>query len=151
MIRLCMLNVLKGNSRPVWEKKKPHTIKSFFYFLYLTKSQSHLYPLTLDASSLNTPSLFCAHEPKHTSNTLKSFHRTLCGKITHGQWCHVARRSVSCWLVRVTLCVCWTWVGRVRSRPDRMHLVWQDEEERRELLFDRDKKLHFGLSVKKEI
>lgn len=33
---------------------------------------------------------------------------------------------------------------------DRMHLVWQDEEERRELLFDRDKKLHFGLLVKKE-
>lgn len=106
---------LKG-TLPTSLGKKAHAIKSFFYFCTLTKSWFHLYPLTLDASSLNTPSLFCAREPKRASNTLKSFPRTLCDKITHGQWCHVPHRSVSSWLVCVTLCVCWTWVGCVHSR-----------------------------------
>lgn len=49
--------------------------------LWIKQSFPHLFPNpTLDASSLNTPSLFCTHKPKHTSNTLKSLHRILSDK-----------------------------------------------------------------------
>lgn len=50
--------------------------------------------------------------------------------------------------VSPSACVGREWAACIRGRSS-MHLVWQDEEERRELLFDRDKKLHFGLLVKK--